>query len=222
MAAEPDERTDLDEPALPTEGEARGDGTPEPAEGEEGERLSGRTAELIGERLRESVEREAAEAETAVAAHPLAALGAEPITPEALADTDYRVCPFCEGWGAATADEILGRLPDAVEALAPFPPSSVFVRCGQCDGWGRVLTGGRLAEAGIQPCPDCDGRGYLDTRVPPSPAGNGSEPSLTAAPLLPQGPDPMRLSPAQGGEPPAFGMVWFDDLQTWAYPSVPA
>lgn len=216
-----------DEPATTTE-----DPTPSPgasetvgpdavAPSEEAAGSSAAAPKDVGARIRELVEAEPEEDDTPAQSHPLSAIGAEPMTEDALEGTDFHVCPFCDGWGAADPDALLAALPVIVERLAPYPQSPVFYRCPDCDGWGRALTGARLGEPGIQPCPSCDGRGYRDRREETPPDGAPLvEGALTPAPR-PAGPDPMRLSPAQGGEPPAPGMVWFDEQRVWAYPSAP-
>lgn len=215
------EVTDPDAPAKPLPGDGEeGDSSLPTQEDDSEEAPTGSGARLAGEKLRELAEVEERRVEEELSSHPLAALGASPITAEDLDGTDYAPCPFCEGWGATEPDALLAALPQVVERLAPFPQSRTFERCSECDGWGRVLTGGRMQENGIQPCPTCDGHGYRDRRamaeVGANGAGDGSRPPAPPPSL----PDPMRLSPAQGGEPPAAGMVWFEDLGSWAYPAV--
>lgn len=225
------------EPAPPAAGEPD---TPRLTDEADRAAREGHSPAEIGKRIRDTVEREAerfagepdheqppeqgeppAPAATDVGderAHGLAALGLEAVTADALDGTDLGVCPFCDGYGAVDPDAILKALPAIVEKVAPFPQSPTYERCDECDGWGRVLTGARLESPGIQPCPKCDGNGYLDKRStnaatpPPSPS-----PEQPAPPPPPPGPDPLRTPPPEG-RPPAVGMIWDQDAYTWTYP----
>lgn len=209
-------------------------------DGHEHEGDARRDPRELGQRIHELADRESADAEreevsrqspeheraaasdelhelTGAAAQ-IAALGLVPVDDDALADSALGVCPFCDGYGACDADAILRALPSIIEKVAPFPQSSVFERCEECDGWGSVLTGARRGEPGIQPCPKCDGNGYVDVR----------EQRDTARPLAPApervdelpefiGKDPLRTPPPEG-KPPAIGMVWDQGEYMWRYP----
>lgn len=212
-----------------------GDSENDEAPGQLGEHA----AHAAGARLRELADEEAARVaaeeaaaeeaglhkiDAAVALSPLAEY-AEPCTPENLAAlaerdaalADYVPCPFCVGYGAVVADELLERLPTVVEALSPFPQSHVFVRCDECDGWGRVLTGGRLGDNGIQPCPKCGSHGYVDLRERRSLVDVQREVGGVLVTAPPVAGDPFRIPPPEG-VPPAAGMVWDDEAGQWAYP----
>lgn len=197
-------------------------------------------AHAVGSRLREMADAEHERVEDEEAAgdrkddgsdqepvasssHLLAELGAEPFTEETLAAqgeryAHFKPCPFCDGFGAVDPDALLEALPNVVEALAPFPASTVFVRCNECDGWGRVLTGGRLGDNGIQPCPKCSSHGYIDLRTPTGLGPDGGS-LLELTPAGPEGDprDPFTLAPPDG-TPPAAGMEWNVDAGRWAYP----
>lgn len=209
--------------------------------GDETEQLGGHAARAAGERLREIAEAEHARVEAEEAAgptkaastapaassadevHPLAGL-AEPINDENLillgpAAAGMAPCPFCAGYGAVDPDQLIAALPNVIEALAPYPTSTVFVRCDECDGWGSVLTGGRTGDNGIQPCPKCSSHGYIDTRE--TTAGNADRADVQPWPPRPsefQDGDPFTLAPPEG-VPPAAGMEWDADVGRWQYPA---
>ena len=203
--------------------------------------LEGHAARTAGERLRELADAEAERAEAdepaaepadepadeppppAAEPHPLAAY-AEPCTDENLAALGepargYAPCPFCDGYGAVDPDQLIAALPNVIEALAPYPASTVFVRCDECDGWGSVLTGGRTGENGIQPCPKCLSHGYLDTRE----RSAGDARLITTPGLIELGAhgaagDPFTTAPPEGA-PPAPGLEWDAVAGRWQYPA---
>lgn len=210
-------------------------------QGQEGEPLAGHAARAAGERLREIADAEHARLEAEevkhgadeldaaarkrdeAAPHPLAEY-AEPITTENLASlgevaAGMAPCPFCDGYGAVDPDQLIAALPNVIEALAPYPTSTVFVRCDECDGWGSVLTGGRTGDNGIQPCPKCQSHGYIDTREGHSLADVQREvgSTLVTAPPI-EGGDPFTTPPPEG-VPPAAGMEWDTEIGRWQYPA---
>lgn len=208
---------------------------------EPGDALTGHAARAAGERLRELAEAEHARTEADEAAelarvereaeqrraeldHPLRALGAEPFTDEIIGRlgddaAGYAPCPFCEGFGAVNPDQLIAALPDVIARLAPYPESTIFRRCDECDGWGSVLTGGRTGENGIQPCPVCQSHGYIDTRTGGGLAALQADRGGVLVPVPPvDGVDPFTVPPPDGVAP-AAGMVWLDEQRTWGYPA---
>lgn len=191
---------------------------PDAPESGAGDGLGGHAAEAVGERIRAAAQRDE---ERAAELDPREAAGIEPLTPQAIEElglVDIHVCPICEGYGGADPNVMLRALSTIVAQVAPFPQSTVFDRCPECEGWGSVLTGSRKGDSGIQPCPYCHGNGYTDKReaapVPLASRGVASVPELVDPAQLP---DPMRRSPASGGTPPAPGMVWDDVATSWVY-----
>lgn len=218
MSAEPPASPPVPTPDLAPGVE--GEETP-PLETDKGpDALGAHAVEAVGERIREAARRDE---ERASALDPREAAGIEPLTPEAIEQlglADVHVCPICQGYGGADANVMLAALGSIVEQLAPYPQSTVFDRCSECNGWGSVLTGARRGESGIQPCPKCNGNGYVDKRSDPlAPiASRGVDvPQATAESFA--GVDPMRFAPADGGRPPAVGMVWDDVARSWVYPT---
>ena len=78
-------------------------------------------------------------------------------------------CPLCEGLGrmwpvlpepeqSARRDFIMGALGGEPEAEYRAHPTEVM--CEQCDGWGRVYTGSKVANQDLLPCPACQGMGH--------------------------------------------------------------
>lgn len=197
-------------PAVPT------DTPPEPGDGGDEGELGGVSPSPAPNpnRIAELVEAEAARVEAEEAAE----AKDEPTPVEQLT-------ALCEEWvgaGLISVDELLTMFKALVEEVQPFPQSSVMVACEECHGWGSVKTGAVLPGPDVQPCPGCNGNGYVDRRseaafmpAPPPPAG----------PAGPQPPgsyhDPLTIPPEEGGEG-APGMMWDATARRWAYPPTPA
>ncbi len=58
------------------------------------------------------------------------------------------------------------RTPQAPE----YPENPQTSRCVTCQGWGKVISGSRVAGKELLACPACTGYGYTP---PPTPTGNG-------------------------------------------------
>lgn len=201
---------EADNLASATDGDVSERGTP-----------SGLDAASAGERIRAAAERDALpddeEGGEAIAPEP----GDEPSS-HGEESAELGTCPFCEGHGLVSPDDLFNALPQIVARLAPYKQSARYTTCPGCDGWGTVLTGARVGESSLAPCPDCNGAGYVGTEV----AASLTAPPLaiapeTPTPPVPLGPDPMR-NPPPLGQPPAVGMVWDPQAGSWGYPSAAA
>lgn len=85
------------------------------------------------------------------------------------------------------------------EPAAPEYQAATSVRqCGSCAGWGKVLSGSRLASHETVTCPDCKGYGYVP---PPVPSSNGY---AEAANVAPGGVG----IPEDDAEPPTDSDIW--------------
>jgi len=83
------------------------------------------------------------------------------------------------------------------EPSAPeYRPATQVRQCGDCEGYGKVLSGSKLPQHATVTCPACKGYGYIP---PPVPGANG----VVTAPVAP-------LEQAQEEEPeaPADADIW--------------
>lgn len=62
-------------------------------------------------------------------------------------------CTSCGAHFALTHD---------IEYFAP-PPTDRYQTCAECEGFGQVATGSRLADHATRQCPTCQGQGYVDS-----------------------------------------------------------
>jgi hypothetical protein len=84
------------------------------------------------------------------------------------------------------------------EPAAPdYLPATQTRACDQCAGWGKVLSGSRLAAHETVTCPACKGYGYVP---PPIPSDNGY---AQAAQVTPGG-----VGLEDESEPPADTDIW--------------
>ena len=85
------------------------------------------------------------------------------------------------------------------EPAAPeYQAATSSRQCGDCGGWGKVLSGSRLAQHETVACPTCKGYGYVP---PPVPSQNGY---AEAAQVTPLG---VGLEEDES-EPPADADIW--------------
>jgi hypothetical protein len=90
------------------------------------------------------------------------------------ADYVAHECLFCSGLGYTPEPPPLGARLHIIETAdglgfeAEPPPSEIPLKqapdkgiCGECDGYGEVLTGSRAPHGMVAPCSKCNGNGWL-------------------------------------------------------------
>lgn len=86
---------------------------------------------------------------------------------------DMQPCQTCEGFGF---------VPQGFEPVPELKASPMYERCGDCNGYGQVLTGAMPDASPLAPCTSCAGGGYITKPAdapPPAYAqaapGNGAD-----------------------------------------------
>jgi hypothetical protein len=97
----------------------------------------------------------------------------------------------------ATSDQHDRLLRVLREPAAPeYRLASQVRECDHCSGWGKVLSGSKVASHELVTCPSCKGYGYVP---PPVPSDNGYS---SAAQV-----DPGNMG-GDESEPPADSDIW--------------
>jgi hypothetical protein len=94
-------------------------------------------------------------------------------------------CMFCSGLGYTPEPPPVGarltviQTDDGLAFEAEPPPSEIPLRqapdkgrCGECDGYGEILTGSRAPHGMVAPCSKCNGNGWLTVIRPEPPTAN--------------------------------------------------
>lgn len=178
------------------------------------------------ERIRDIVEREAAEAEADTDAEADAA-AIEAADPQLDGPAMMRAFAvnLIEG-GLLDIQQLLDLFGELVAQVQPFKDSPRHGTCPDCDGWGKVFSGSKLDGLDVIDCGRCNGQGYLAAELlaPTSPAPPVVDPSTPPQAALAAGPpeapfrDPMTIPPEQGGAG-APGMDWSPQAGRWVYPT---
>lgn len=126
--------------------------------------------------------------------------------------SDLAPCPLCwehaQGFvlDGVPVDEVTAAMTRQVLGMADQPEyrtNPEYTMCEVCDGLGMVLSGSKVANQEIQPCPKCKNSGFVHQFIPaqfeapawqPPPAPAFTPPNLAAAPG-PNGDAPSQLPP---------------------------
>lgn len=102
----------------------------------------------------------------------------------------------------------------------PFPESPPLdkfaTRCGDCDGWGKVLTGSRVDGNVWRDCKGCNGSGFREDSTASAPTPLRKAADAPEAPGAIWNADNESWNPPPGVQPPWAGATWDSFYGKWS------